>query len=346
MGKWNSAAANMRQLLGKYEVRRTSELISVHKNLVYRVLPQLYRFIPEARDIFEPSLEMFIDNVCAPDREGDYEKGSGKHYYCACNSFGIKLEPAAGYYRNGITLFSQSARTMFEEDYTMALTFWRAGFREKALAHLARALHMLQDMCCLPHATRMTYYTMKKNIHRAYEDLAKMMYPDSVPPQEIKAADLHLFDNRKSFRTALNSIVEVIPQEIPMLTTDPEFAIMHRLYTAEKAVAAFFYRFCRDIFLPADRVHCITDGMRFSIDGELPPLTAKVTEKGIVFLCRGKKQKLCGGRYLYFRAAHRSCGRFTFSPVSDMFGRTVVPSNGRLAMFDPRRTDMQLRPAE
>ena len=346
MGKWNAAAGNMRRLLEKYEAKRTSELISVHKNIVYRVLPQLYGFVPEAREIFEPSLEMFIDTVCAPDREGDYEKGSGKHYYCACNSFGIRLSPSAGYYRNGMTRFSQSARTMFEEDYTMALTFWKAGFREKALSHLARALHMLQDMCCLPHAARMTYYTPKKKIHRAYEDLAKMMYPDSVPPQEIKAADLHLFDDRRSFRKALNSIVEVIPQEIPMLHTDPEFAIMHRIYTAEKAAAAFFCRFCRDITLSAEKSHCIADGMKFSIDGELPPLTVKVTERGIVFLACGKKQKLCGRRYLYFRAAHRSCGRFTFSPVSDRRGRTVIPSDGSLSMFDPRRRDMQLAAVE
>lgn len=334
----------MRRLLAKFEEKRTSELISVHKNLVHRMLPELYRYIPEARDIFEPHMEIFIDTLCAPDRDGDREVGTGKHYYCACNSFGMKLSPVAGYYKNGIVRFSQSARSMMEEDYTMALTCFSAGFHEEALCYLARALHMLEDMCCLPHATRMTYCSPKKQVHRAYEDLAKMMYPDSVPSQEIKEADLHFFDSRKSFTKALNALVEPIPNELPLLLSDPEFAITHRIYAAEKAVIAFLYRFCTDLKLTPEKAHYITDGMRFRIVPGLPPLTVKVTANGIVFLHNGRKTRFGMKKFLYFRAAHRSCGDFTFSPVGDAAGRSLIPEQYRLAGFDPRCRGMRLRP--
>ena len=346
MGKWKGAVLNMRALLNKYEPNKITELRSAHKNLVYRVLPQFYKLEPEAEKLFGPYLDDIIDEICAPDRDGDRENGTGRHYYCACSSFGTPQRTVGTYFKNGIIRFAPSARTFMEEDYTMALTMYRAGFVPEAMLYFSRSMHMLQDMCCLPHATRFTYYSPKKKMHRAYEDLAKMMYPDFVPEREIEEKDFHLLDDRRSFARAVNGFVKAVPQEIPLLLTDPEFAITHRLYETEKAVASMFMRFWEDINGKSSYPQLITDGMKFRIMHDLPPLSAKVTKKGIMFTNNGRRCALdlgFGRRAVLFRAAHRGGGRFTFAPLSEVEGRVVSLTTGRLLPFDPGREDIFAR---
>lgn len=348
MGKWKRAAETMQMLLEEYTKKRVTEVRSVHKNLIFRTLPVLYGFVPEAEKLFAPQLDIIIDRACAPDRSGDYEKGMGRHYYCGSNASGKKLTSKGGYYKNGIIRFSKSARTMMEEDYTMALTLWRAGFDTPAAEHLGRALHMLEDMSCLPHASRMTYYSSKKMIHQAYEDLAKMMYPDNVSEQEFTESDLRLFDDRECFGDVLNRIVEDEAEEPPQLLTDPETCIKNRIYSAEKAVIALLYRFFEDMHKAPDEAHFITNGMKFDLFRNSPPLTAKITPEGIEFY---DGDNLCTCKFLFakeasvFRAAHRKNGSFTFSPVSDQQkGRALVIKKNKLRAFDPLKDKLYTYP--
>lgn len=348
MGKWKAAAANMHSLWDKYSKIKVTEVRSVHKNLIFRTLPVLYRFVPEAEKLFEPQLDIIIDRACAPDRPGDYEKGMGRHYYCGSNASGHKLTPKGGYYKNGISFFSKSARTMLEEDYTMALTLWKAGFDTPAAEHLGRALHMLEDICCLPHATRMTYYSSKKMIHEVYEDLAKMMYPDNVDEQEFSEDDLHLFDDRNCFGDVLNKIVEDEASEPIQLLTDPVTCITNRIYSAEKAVIAFLFRFFEDMSKSPDEAHYITEGMKFDLFRGCPPLTARITPEGIEFLDGGQPYTC---KFLFaedasvFRAAHRKNGSFTFSPVSDQQkGRALVIKKNKLRAFNPLKDKLYTYP--
>ena len=347
MGKWKAAAAGMISLEAKYASERISERRSVHRTLIYRALPLLYGFVPEAEEMFKPYMEIMIDMVCAPDRDGDYEKGMGRHYYCGTNSFGKRLSPVGGYYKNGIGRFSKSARTMLEEDYTMALTLWKAGFEEPAAIHLVRAIHMISDICCLPHATKMTYYSLKKCIHQSYEDLARSMYPDAVPEQNITESDLHLFDDRNCFGDVLNSIVEKEASEIESVKTEPVKSIIGRLHTAERAVAALFFRFIDDLKHSPDEAHYITDGMKFSIFRNMPPVEARITSEGIEFLNNGSKIECTlgfGFKDSVFRAAHRCNGKYTFSPVHDLKGRALVIEKNKLRPFDPRKESLYTEP--
>ena len=347
MGKWKAAAASMLSLEEKYAAQRITERRSVHKDLVHRSLPLLYKYVPHAETLFEPYMEKMIDMVCAPDRDGDYEKGMGRHYYCGANSFGKKLSPVAGYYKNGIGRFSKSARTMLEEDYTMALTMWNSGFKEQGAVYLVRAVHMLSDICCLPHATKMTYYSVKKCIHQSYECLAKTMYPDSVPEQNITESDLHLFDNRSCFGDVLNSIVETEAGEIGSVKTEPVDSIIARLHTTERAVAAFFYRFIEDIEKTPEEAHYIKNGMRFELFRNMPSVEASVTADGIEFINGNEKVEASFGfsfRENVFRAAHRRNGEFTFSPVHDLKGRAIVVGKNKLTPFDPRKKDIFVKP--
>lgn len=229
---------------------------------------------------------------------------------------------------------------MLEEDYTMALTMWKAGFYEQGAVHLARAVHMISDISCLPHATKMTYYSFRKCIHQSYEDLAKTMYPDSVPEQEISEADLHMFDNRDCFGDALNSIVEQEATEIDSVRTEPVKSIINRLHSAERAVASLFFRFIEDIEKRPEEAHYITNGMRFDLFRDMPPVEAVITSEGIGFL-NGKETVNCklgfGFTDSIFRAAHRRDGEFTFSPAHDLKGRVLVPGKNRIVPFDPRK---------
>lgn len=335
-GKWKDVTLRMMSLRKHYADVRVSESISVHRTFIYRTLPMLYKHIPEAEEIFGPYRKFMVDLACRPDNSADYEKGVGWHYYSAVNSFGMRMRKTGGYYKNGVHRFHKSARTMMEEDYTMAVTFYKAGYVEKGLEHLTRAIHMLADMCCLPHGTGMTYYSPKKKIHQAYEDLARAMYADAVPEQNISPEELRLFSCRSSFTDAVNSIVEAQIGEYRQLLADPVKAITHRLQVAEKAVCALIYRFFCDISLPADEVFSVPEGAVLRLSENSPAYSVHITADGILLMNRDSQLEVLvdGTPCSIFRAAHRHDGLFTFSPAADKKGRTLT-SGGKLCSFSP-----------
>ena len=343
---WELTVKKMNRLRDSYDAGRSSERTSVHKTLVLRSAGLLFSLIPEAQEIYAPLMNTLTANVCRPDEKGDAEKGMGKHYYCACESSGKRLTPVCGYYKNGLGRFSRSARTMMEEDYTMALTFRNAGSISQGGVALARAIHMLSDMCCLPHASKMTYVSNMRNIHKAYEELAEAVYPDFVPVQQITESDLRLFDDRVSFEAPLNSIAEKAAGELGRLIDDPLDAIMSRLYETERAVAALLYRYSEDIFLSPDDAHYIAPGMKLKLYGG-DTLTADVTDKGVVlrsgdeiFTIDDAKNR----RISVFSAAHRHDGEFTLSPAGDREGNVL--SGKKLSSFDPRNNSQLIIPEQ
>lgn len=338
MNKWRNAVINMTALREEYLKKRASESVSVHRTLILRGLPLLYEHVPEAKEFFEPIKSRLVENVTCPDRDGDRENGLGRHYYCAVNFMGVRLRPHSGYYKNGAGRFAKSARTMLEEDYTMALAMQRAGFPEQAADYLARAVHMISDLCCLPHATQMTYFSPKKKIHKAYEALARAMYPDSVPVQTLTPEAIRLFYCRESFTNAVNSLAEEQIDEPKLLTKAPDDAIMSRLYAAERAVAALLNRFYEDLSLTSGESFCIYTGAKLTPMGDMPPLTAEVTAEGVSFTAASGSLSSEFYRYMcanIFRAAHRHDGLFTLSPINDPNGRCVVSGMDKLRRFDP-----------
>ena len=337
--KWRAAALNMMKLRKHYIDVRKSESISVHRTFFYRALPMLYKQIPEAEEFYGPYRKFLVDFACRPDSSSDYEKGMGWHYYSATNSFGMKMKKSGGYYKNGVHKFHKSARTMMEEDYTMALTMNRAGFTDKGMEYLARAVHMLADMCCLPHGGGMTYYSPKKKIHQSYEDLARAMYADAIPEQDITNEQLHLFDDRSTFEKVLNSIVEAEIGEPKLLLTDPVSAITHRLQVAELTVCALLYRYYCDLKKTPEESHYLADGMKVSLTSKAQPYTVKISEDGISFLHEDKpfEVQVNGAVCTVFRAAHRHDGLFTFSPADDKKGRVLSSESSELYRFSPHK---------
>ena len=334
--KWKSAAEEMTKLKEEFLQTRSTLSISVHKTLIYRALPMLSRLAPETGEFYCRIKDILIDEVCHPDRTGDYEKGAGRHYYCVTDSHGIKKRPSHGYYKNGIRKYAKSARSMLEEDYTMALTMYMAGFRKIAAGYLARAIHMLSDICCLPHATGMTYFSSKGNIHKAYESMARAMYPDSVPERMITKDQLHILDSENGFGEAVNSIAEAQINEPKQLLSDPVGSVKNRLYIAEGAVAAILFKFYNDVSGKSRVSRYITNNSR--ICGH--DISIDISENGLILIKDGiplsvmtDKKTSC----TLFRAAHRFNGMYTFSPVSDDKGRVIILDSNSLRAMNPNR---------
>ncbi len=332
--KRNELVKDLRRLREVYLVDCPEE-INVHKSLLVRAAELVRRVSPESADFFSDVFDIMLEYCVMPDKIGDYEKGMGRHYYCAVGYSGRSVSPIKGYYRNGIARFSKSARTMLEEDYTMALSLWNAGCFDEAAQHLGRAVHMISDANCLPHATCMTYFSPMRNVHKAYEDLAWAIYPYSVREQSLTADKLKMFSDRKSFAAALNAIAEGQKREIKLLAKDPVRELRYRLYAAERAVASLLVRFREDCGLPPEKAHYIADGMKCRLFGKFNAV-AEISGGAVRFVPDNNETQLERAVLVReFYAAHRSSGLFTLSPVSDKLNGRVLCSDGSLRAFDP-----------
>ena len=334
--KWKETAAVLKRLEDKYRARKQLPDSQIHQDILLRALDLLAESGPDAEAFFRPQLELMLPYTTIADEIGDRENGAGRHYYCGCSTNGTPLVPVNGYLRNGKGLFAKSARSMFEEDYTMALTMHQNGFICQSAEYLARAVHMLSDMCCLPHAAKMTYFSSKRNIHIRYEELARVLYPEFVPVQHIKYEQLRRFAMRSSFSTALNENARQICEDIPKIFHEPVKEIKKRLCDTEAAVAALLYRFYRDTKVTPLRGHYIAEGMVCRPFADMPPMKIHVTGEGLTFRLDGLQVNSRFGSV--FTAAHRKNGRFSLSPVEEKNGLVLSKAN-RLVAFDPRDKD-------
>ena len=332
--KWKEAAAELKRLTDSYTAEKLLPPTEIHQEILIRALKLLGEVSHEVEALIRPYLGIMLPYTIIADQKGDRENGAGRHYYCGCSTNGIMQRPVRGYLRNGKNLFAKSARTMFEEDYTMALTMYCGGFVKQGAVYLARAVHMLSDMCCLPHAAKMTYFSSKRIIHINYEELARAMYPEFVPEQRIGYEQLRRFAMRSSFTAALNRNAAAICREIPELFTSPEAEIKKRLYDTESAVAALLYRFFRDTRVDALHGHYIADGMTCRPFEDFPPLEVRITERGITFELEGTPVNTRLGSI--FRASHRFEGRFSLTPVGCTSGLVLSRRSRELVPFEPR----------
>lgn len=335
----NSSARKMNSLAKELLKENNSELSCVHKNLTLRTLVLLKYLRPESEDIFAPIAKTLVVFSKRPDKQGDYEKGPGRHYYCATTPHLKNQSSVNSYFRNGKGKCYKSARAMFEEDYTMALTMYIAGFYKKSAEFLGRAIHMISDMCCIPHVTCMTYFTPAKVFHKSYELLAETIYPDKVPQQTICEIPDY-FTSRNNFKDALNQLALDTAKGLKDISTDPIASISSHLLRTERVIAALLIRFIDDISSHESDAHYITNNSGCRIMRGTAPLTIKITEKGITFhgVNPSPDSKINVTRRTFY-AAHRHDGLYTLSPVKDNIGRVLEVSDGKLVWhkFDPVR---------
>ena len=345
MDKWCSVVKKMNLLTSKYNKARKTEKRNVHQTIVLRSLIVLKMVYPETEKFYAPMLKTMMQYAKRPDRKTDYENGKGYHYYCACSPDGKRLPRINGYYMNGKGETAKSARTMLEEDYTMAITMYRTGFNEKSAEFLGRAVHMLSDICCLPHSSGMTYFSKKRNVHKAYEALAEAIYPEFVPQQKTNALPPY-FLIHSDFEKSVNRIVEKSMKEIPFFIDDPFRHISQQLNDTEIYTASLLLRFYQDTLLPEDEVYFVSTSSKCRIFPKSDPLSVQVTKNGIIFhgLNPSPDSKI-NVTLKAFYVAHRRDGLFTLSPASEKKDCVLEVSGDKvkLAKFNPANSQQLFR---
>lgn len=179
---------------------------SVHRGIVRGALTLLGMQKEEAADFFTAELcEKLVGCAALPDCKGDFENGTGMHYYCGVKPNGTSCVPHAfsGYFQNGRNHILPSPCTMLEQDYQMAVGQYLAGQTLAAMESLSRAAHMVADVCCPPHACGLTYLSPYKANHQRYEHLAAERFwgtsettveAASSPWAQRAAADVPLYE--------------------------------------------------------------------------------------------------------------------------------------------------------
>lgn len=334
---FKSISSKMNSLAKQILTEQNKEPSCVHKNLTLRSLVMLKYINSDSEEIFTPMAKALIAFSKRPDRKGDYEKGPGRHYYCAVNTAMKKNNPINGYFRNGKGKCYKSARAMFEEDYTMALTMYVAGFQQKSAEFLGRAIHMISDMCCIPHVSGMTYFSNAAVFHKSYENLAEAVYPELVPRQTaVELPDY--FDKKYQLGESINRLALDTAKGIKDMSNDPVKAITAHLQRAERVVTALLIRFMEDITSLEKDAHFITNNSGCRIMRGTAPLTVKVSEKGIhLHGVNPSPESRLNVTERTFYAAHRHDGLYTLSPARDKEGRVLEVSAGKLVLrkFDP-----------
>ena len=336
---WNNTVRTLKELTAKYISERREEPKDAHKTLLLRALLLLKENEPDTEIMFTPMAKIMVPYAKRPDKKGDRENGTGKHYYCAVNHSGRALSSTEGYYRNGKRKFAKSTRTMLEEDYTMALTMYLAGFQDEAAKFLGRAVHMISDPCCVPHGSGMTYFSPCSSVHKAYEGLSDVIYPEFVPEQKVEAIE-RVFDDRSSFQKPLNDIAAGTAAELELLREDPLKEITERLLFTERKIAALLLRFFEDGAAPDEHgAFYVKDKAKVKLTADTAPLSVKVTEKGIRLhgVNPFPQSKLTITNMDLF-AAHRHDGLYTLAPAREKDGMVIEPVKDGLKLrpFDPR----------
>lgn len=327
MSKIISSTRKLNKLTKKYLYDRKPKC--VHRTLLLRTLIILKAIQPETEKFFAPIVKTLMTYAKRPDKKGDYENGMGRHYYCAVKTTGKKCSPANGYFCNGTGGFHKSARVMFEEDYTMALVMYRAGYHEKSAEFLGRAVHMLSDMCCIPHTSSMTYFSSGRKFHKTYEAVAELIYPALVPEQHFPELPDY-FKNRSSFTDDINKIALDTAKGLSAINDSPLEAIKKQLLRTECILAAFLQRFLADINAHERDAHYIMNNSGCKLLKGTSKLAVKVTENGITFHgVNPSPESSINVTNTLFYVAHRHNGLFTLSPAQDKKGLVLEVSDSK-----------------
>lgn len=214
----------------------------------------------DAYEFYSRYHDVMTDSSMAPDRQGDMDKGSGYHYYNIKDVNGKEQRrSAAGYYRSGkntmkAPVYSRSARSIFEDNYQLALSFFAMGGETnivRSMEYVGRCVHMISDICCTPHTTDLTLTSKYSGKHKRYEDRAN----DVFAMFTASHCDKDIYDEYERCETAgenFNLIAEISASYYDTvvhaeLIYGLDAVIKQMLMLAQQHVAAFLLRFYNNI---------------------------------------------------------------------------------------------------
>lgn len=311
--------------------------------------------------------KQIITGCKQPDNKDDPDSGTGMHYYSCINSKGLELPKYNNYYVNRLGKAMKSARTLFEENYTCALSLYKSGDIENAMLYIGRAAHFIEDMGCTVHTANMKYLDTKNNIHFAFEknssQICSQITADRFDKRLIKNYEQH------NMGDAVNKLVNYAGRFTDMLCDLKadgfrKVAKQTLPYTQQNVMALLlrFYSDCcedKDNFLENEKKYSIINlGSKLFVTATpkgivLAPETNDESQKFQVCLTKtgtfglkdfsggfiNKKCKGCdyvkiGTEPAQFRAAAAAPQIFRLSTEKTDFEKVLTASRGGLGIAD------------
>lgn len=236
-------------------------------------------------DFYADWHEQLILGSKQPDFMGDLDNGAGSHYYSCVNRWGMPIKMRGDYYRNRLGRTMRSARTLFEENYTYAVSLYKSGDVGNAMMYLGRAIHFVEDMGCTVHAANMIYIPHKRNVHSNFESHASDICGGITAERLDKKFSKYY--QQSDLGEALNKLVRYsskFSQPIRSLeNADFENAAEHVLSYAQQNVAALMLRFYQDCH--GDRSNFIIGGRKYVLINAATKRAITVSEKGLITSC-------------------------------------------------------------
>ncbi|MBO5561151.1 MAG: zinc dependent phospholipase C family protein [Firmicutes bacterium] len=264
-----------------------------HKDITSKALKLLEKQSDKKYYEFYISHKETLLTACAePDNKGDIDKGSGMHYYCAADKKGRELADNNGYYRNRLKKYNRSARTMLEENYTMALSLYKSGNKDKAMHMLGRALHFIEDIGCVVHSSGIRYSPRANNPHSAFERYAQKKFSSVNEPESIDKRIKECCE--QGLDKAANRLARYSSKYTADVRTVKEEAFdricVNTMPTAHQYAAVVLIRFYNDS--ARDNGNFVTDSTRYSIKNEaaLGIMTADSKKAKLSFNTKEKPQ--------------------------------------------------------
>ena len=335
---------------------------STHCGIVRAAISLLNQEQHPAAEYYDAgTTETMVEEASAPDRMGDRLQGSGLHYLCSVTPEGVPrtVRGYEGIFPNNLGDLAPSPMTMMTSEYITAIALERLGNKFTASKCLARAAHMLADVCCPPHSAGLSYYSRYASNHKRYESdgetyfwTEKFNLTDPVETAEQWAqlcigqvpheayTDLlkgdpngDLFRKMSRFPDICSEIALSGAGELPsVLSTDAELrrqSIDRRLLLSIEHTAALFAAFVRDVRDESIQVPTEDIPYRlFSYNGARTlfrePLYLRYEEDGSIQLLTQEGAYLAVTRFGSVRLTDQTSGmttrfRYGFEPMMTLY---------------------------
>lgn len=266
----SSCTINASAWKGSTHVVIVDEAIDILKNDNKTAVYDFYQ-------IYENALKVYCKR---PDADNDIDKGGtfeGAHYYNVRDKDGNTLASSSvgAYYKNRDGNYAKSARTMFEENYTMAVCQYRSGYYAQAMESLGRATHMLSDIGCTPHTTSLKTSAIFSSIHSKFEEEVLDYQEYASYHATNSTQDLYVAYSRKSLADAINNlakysgslsnqkIIKTLDDDISN-TSGIKSVVKNTLSYTEQNVAAMLCNFYADVkYTPTDNNFIVDGGIYY-----------------------------------------------------------------------------------
>ncbi len=253
-----------------------------HRDIVKKALALLDKEKKQKVSAFFKAYYKQLESGCtAPDSGEDVDCGAGMHYYSCSNPRGKELAQTNGYYKDRLGRFLPSARTLFEQNYTSAVSLYKAGKKAEGMTCFARAAHFVSDMGCPVHVSNIRCIDRRGNIHYAFEKHAKTTC--EVYSAETFDRRLSKLYEKDSFQDALNKLVSFSAKYVKMVRSlDPlqfDDIESNTLIFTQQNVMALMVRYYNDC--TNDNGNYISDNKTCAFKSVFSGLSLTVTGKGL-----------------------------------------------------------------